>query len=359
MKKVGSILLVMLMVFVSSLEGVHSIAPSEVDQIDAIGNSLKLETLASNDLEIIDGAANEYSVISEIDPEFQIGSAGTVTEVISEMVSEHGDARLCDIYLDGKPVAYTVRIDTVLVEYSLSPSPYAVYFNGVYSNELGYNHSEYFIVESGEIIYLHQNGTVDSGSTELELSSSVVPLASPANVTIPGVSHNLQGQKNCIAAALSNVLWYWGENGYPTLRLGSWQSLLDAIHTRFGGSFANNRVHIVADAYARSRRSDYRIGGYVHWSPTPNQVQLEINAGRPCMVGFKRGSDYSDSVGHMTMCYGYYWIGSNFYLRLADGHKSHRVVKLWTSYNDCVITIRPSIYVGGHEPAGWGGELNE
>ena len=59
------------------------------------------------------------------------------------------------------------------------------------------------------------------------------------------------------------------------------------------------------------------------------------------------------------MCYGYYRNGDYFYLRLADGHKSNQVVKLWISYNDCVIIIRPSIYVGGHEPAGLGEESND
>lgn len=58
----------------------------------------------------------------------------------------------------------------------------------------------------------------------------------------------------------------------------------------------------------------------------------------------------------MTMCYGYYWSGGRFYVRLADGHKSNQVVRLWTQYNDCVISIKPFVYNGGQEPSSKGGQ---
>lgn len=298
--------------------------------------------------------ASEYEIVSSTDPEFEIDSNGTITEKVTSITSENGEAYLCDILLDGVPVAYTIRIDKKLVEYSLSPSPYSIYLGLNYADVIGYNYSEYFVIESERRVYLHQDGTIDLEMTEIVRIAMETPSYFLANVTIPGVAHNLQGQKNCIAASLSNILWYWGGNGYPSLRSDSWQTLLNTIHMRFGDNFANNRVHAVAESYARSRKDNYRIGGYVYWAPSTNQVQIEINAGRPCMVGFMKGSVYSLTVGHMTMCYGYYWSGSNFYLRLADGHKSYQVVRLWTSFNDCVISIRPSIYVGGNEPYGTG-----
>ncbi len=64
----------------------------------------------------------------------------------------------------------------------------------------------------------------------------------------------------------------------------------------------------------------------------------EIDNGRPCMVGFAAGSDYSPSVGHMTMCYGYFIYSTQKYATVADGTTGY-VSKLWTTYNDCVISI--------------------
>ncbi len=67
--------------------------------------------------------ASEYEIVSSTDPEFEIDSNGTITEKVTSIISENGEAYLCDILLDGVPVAYTIRIDKKLVEYSLSPSP--------------------------------------------------------------------------------------------------------------------------------------------------------------------------------------------------------------------------------------------
>ena len=72
-----------------------------------------------------------------------------------------------------------------------------------------------------------------------------------------------------------------------------------------------------------------------------NRLKHEINDGRPCLVGFAKGSSYSNVVGHMTACFGYKEIpgsGGSIMLKLADGHQSNYVYKTWSKYNDCVIT---------------------
>lgn len=301
---------------------------------------------------------SELEAILLLDSEFELDTNGTVTEVKTDLMSDHGLTILCDILLDGEPIAYSIRIDGILVEYSASPSPYSLYLNMEYSHALGYNYAEYFCITSEGVIYLHQNGEVDIEATEYQRNVNENIIA-PLNVTIPGIVHNLQGSKNCIAAALSNVLWYWGGKGYSALRPASWQTLLNTIHSNFensGGLLANSKVQAVVEGYARSRQSNYRVGGYVYWNPSTSQVVTEINAGRPCLVGFKKGSVYSDTAGHMTMCYGYYSVGTDFYVRLADGWKSSQVMRIWTSYNDCVKSVRPYLYTGGREISSIGGE---
>lgn len=317
-------------------------------------------TMSEESIGFEEKASSELVYLRDFDSEFMVSHDGDYAEINTRLISDLGDAILCDILLNDEPIAYSIRVDGVLVEYADSPSPFSRFAELPYVQTIGYNLGEYYIEHLDGRIFLHQNGNVDLETTTL-FNSVITPMALGGNVTIPGVTPQLQGQKNCIAAALSNAIWYWSKNGYPNLNPGSWQILLNSIQVRFenNGGFANNIVPIIADGYARSRNTSYRIGGYVHWNPSISQVKLEINAGRPCLVGFKKGSVYSDSAGHMTMCYGYLESGSYFYLRLADGWQSNQVVRLWTAYNDCVITIRPSIYSEGGEISSIGGAGNE
>lgn len=98
-------------------------------------------------------AGSEYELVSNIDPEFVIDASGVITEIITDLKSENGNAYLCDIMIDGNPVAYTIHVDDVLVEYSLSPSPYSVYLNMNYENNLGYNYSQYYVSTSEGNVY--------------------------------------------------------------------------------------------------------------------------------------------------------------------------------------------------------------
>ena len=49
----------------------------------------------------------------------------------------------------------------------------------------------------------------------------------------------------------------------------------------------------------------------------------------------------------MTMCFGYYYSGTRLYVKLADGHSTSVVTKIWSTYNDCMISIRPYYNTGG------------
>lgn len=77
------------------------------------------------------------------------------------------------------------------------------------------------------------------------------------------------------------------------------------------------------------------------WTNSSATMVNEIDHGYPYMVGFAAGSSYSQTVGHMTMCFGYYYSGTTIYIVLADGHSDSSVMKIWSSYNDCTIKLRP------------------
>ena len=41
-----------------------------------------------------------------------------------------------------------------------------------------------------------------------------------------------------------------------------------------------------------------------------------------------------------------YYSGTRLYVKLADGHSTSIVTKVWSTYNDCMISIRPHYNTG-------------
>ena len=163
---------------------------------------------------------------------------------------------------------------------------------------------------------------------------------------IAGVSHNLQGSSNCIAAAAANVIWYHGNHGFPyIIGTNPWSVVRGTMHAAYDmtGSFANNNTASAINNYfALSGLSPATITVNVTWNTSSSYMRNEIDHSRPCMLGFVAGTN-SYSGNHMTMCYGYKGINYTLYSVLADGHQSVPVYKLWdTAYNDCTIRISVS-----------------
>lgn len=178
---------------------------------------------------------------------------------------------------------------------------------------------------------------------------------------LSGLSPQLQNSDNCVVTAASNVLWYYGNNGYPELISSySWdrvkKKVKDAyidIYTLINGvepnpvvyAFQNNNTPIALSQYLRKKNlSTSAINSSVHWNPSYTILKNEIDAGRPCMLGYignntVEGSPFNGN--HMTMACGYTTLQNKFYAYVAYGHQVAPMYYLWdTSYNDCVITIR-------------------
>lgn len=251
-----------------------------------------------------------------------------------DLVSPLGEAKLVNFKSNDEIIGYAIIVDDILVELSEGSSPYTDIAINPEVEEYYYDMANY-----GKIT------KKDSANIVVGDFSTSVPVPSlmkyPSDSVLTGVSPQLQNNSNCIAAALSNVIWYWGSNFtvYNALINGkSFADLRTIIQNLFFGTFANNSVLSVANTYAGNYSSGFTGGA--NWSPTFSTVQAEIYSySSPCMVGFAAGSSYSPDVGHMTMCYGYTVNIYGNYLILADGHQSYPVLKLWTAYNDCVIQL--------------------
>ena len=265
--------------------------------------------------------------VRAIDQEF-LQNYRDLSESITDLVSPFGRTVAVNFSYNGIVMGYAIIIEDTIVEFAEGESPY----NRMQYNEdtqcLYYDFISYKAINKEEVKRI----------SYIPLDSIKIMADRGSSKKLSGVSPQLQGSNNCIVAALGNVIWYWGGHGYSSFTSGkNFTQVKTALDALFP-SYANNYVVSVAHSYA----SNYSCGftGYANWSPSFAFVKTEINAGYPCMVGFAAGSDYSPTYGHMTMCYGYLVNDSGNYVRLADGHSTLMVTKLWTSYNDCVIKLR-------------------
>lgn len=195
--------------------------------------------------------------------------------------------------------------------------------------------------DSGRIVRFDPFANIiyDSAMVDLQIEN-IGNSVSPC-VQLPGVSPQLQGSSNCIVAATANLMWYWNSNKISGLTgSDSFNSLKIVLASKFSevGGTGNSYIGAAIRRYLESCFSSYTVSYSNSWSPSFTRVCSEIDARRPCLVGFKAGSDYSSTYGHMTCCVGYV-LGSSStnmnYILLVDGHSSSVVSKLWTTtYND-------------------------
>lgn len=276
--------------------------------------------------------------VQNIDSNFLINMTN-ITEQETNLFSPLGDAKLFDFFQNNTPVAYAVVIDGVIVEFSEKESPYACYSNLQYSEKtLYYDYATYGEIVDNTCICFDSNGEIISNNSSEGISTIGV---------LPGVNPQLQNSHNCVATALSNLIWYWGTHGRSSLIAGrTFENVKNDITTHFnnyGQGFANNVVVNIANVYGQYVSPAVSFSGGAVWSNSSATMISDIDSGYPCLVGFKAApGSYSTSVGHMTMCFGYYYNGSNLYIVLADGHSASSVTKIWASYNDCTIRVRPS-----------------
>lgn len=227
--------------------------------------------------------------------------------------------------------------DNKILEYSKNTNPYE---KAIIDNSLSVDN-----VECGYVLGCYQ---IICGSMTCWINSigEITAIDNSSNISTYGyvggtISPQLQNSYNCIVAAISNLIWYYGNNGYSSLISGKTFSVIKAnVNTTMKslGGYANSNIPDTL----KTHLGNYYSSSTPIWNPSFSTVQSEINAGYPCLLGFAAGADsYSETVGHMTLCVGWVQISSSYYTCLIDGHSTNTVTKAWSSsYNDYVCKVR-------------------
>lgn len=188
-------------------------------------------------------------------------------------------------------------------------------------------------------------------------SIDIAEFSRNAPLAVTGSSKFISGVPNitatssvpCIPTAIGNLVGYWCTKGYSFATSPSSAAL--RAKNRFGqleGGQANNNIPIVMSIF------DYYQGIYAYyisatnvWNPAYSSIVSEINAGRPCLLGFAAGSIYSNEFGHMTVCSGYNNT-SGMLVRLSDGghHPAGFTTAFTYTYNDFIsrMNVRSFMY---------------
>lgn len=197
--------------------------------------------------------------------------------------------------------------------------------------------------------YIDMDGGEYNAECTSEYSYNEMRTYSSPYMVIDGVSPQLQGDSNCLVTAASNVIWYYGNNGYFSLIKNDTFNNVKMSMTNsyiYNGGIGNNEatpkafeVYIRAKGLSKVYSSNVKL--YWYQNATKELMLSEVNEGKPMLLGFKKGSIYSNTAGHMTMCYGYQVTGGNTYAYLASGHEAYGTFVKWDdTINDCIITIR-------------------
>lgn len=303
--------------------------------------------------------------MSKVDSEYAICSDGVSLEYISDLHLPNSDdiyAYLYSIYkMDYIGYAIVRATDYVVIESALADNPYSV-MSTEYRNaeKLIYDHYDYgiqFFNKSVEMMS-GMGASVSGVSNVTSTNDSVGSLYNVGNVAIYS-----QGSFNCIACAVGHLLLYWDSRcpGFTrsVTSQADFERLLNTVYFYYqdydqdGIKFDNDDTPRAIAEYAafRSNNSAYGTTGIVYAVrpnnvsyPTFSQLSSIIGGGSPVLLGYKAGSVYSQTVGHMTMCIDAYTSGGVNYVKVVDGHVLAPVTRAWSNqYNDYMMTLNVSI----------------
>lgn len=236
---------------------------------------------------------------------------------------------------DGNDVGYVIinKEGNAILEFSVAMPAYD-------------NISENLNTGDVKRIYVNAMPAVLNGSTYSELIMSGETLKSFDIFSGATLMYNPQeqGGKNCIVGAISNLMWYWSENGYSSLAnnmtFAEVEEEIDSLISSHGG-YANKNIPDTIKDYVKGKNNSYSATVTNKWSPSFSNVKTEVGS-RPCLLGFAAGSPYSDKDGHMTVCVGTRTINGVNYCKVMDGWSTEIVEKSWGTYNDFMSKVKLS-----------------
>ena len=155
-------------------------------------------------------------------------------------------------------------------------------------------------------------------------------------------------QHYCIPCAITNIAGYWSNHGYSGFNCGS-AALQETTAVRVqsemyekGGSYtANANIQYGFDIFQHGNIG-LESTNYWHDEFTYMDIVYLIDQGYPLMLGFAGTSDSPYSEGHMTVCVGYEFDGSDFYVYVSDAHiGTYRKIKFnQSTYNDFIAEVQ-------------------
>ena len=136
-------------------------------------------------------------------------------------------------------------------------------------------------------------------------------------------------QHYCIPCAITNIAGYWSNHGYSGFNCGS-AALQETTAVRVqsemyekGGSYtANANIQYGFDIFQHGNIG-LESTNYWHDEFTYMDIVYLIDQGYPLMLGFAGTSDSPYSEGHMTVCVGYEFDGSDFYVYVSEKKMNH------------------------------------
>ncbi len=177
---------------------------------------------------------------------------------------------------------------------------------------------------------------------------------------IDGVPTALQSNDAhlCIPCAITNIAGYWSLNGYSQFGCSTadqQETVAIAVQAKMqqdydapDGHKANNAIQHGFNYFSHTENNrTYLLQSQKIWIGEPGfsseTIAYEIDSGRPLMIGFANTSDspFGSNSGHMTVCVGYEWNGSEVYLYLSDAWHSSYSKFLFKpeTYNDFIAIV--------------------
>jgi len=139
-------------------------------------------------------------------------------------------------------------------------------------------------IETGNAIYIY-----DNCFPKIDCEGKIYNVASDGSImfykdlTKLNYTPNRQGDSNCIVCAIGNLMWHYGNNGYPSLISGmefsDVKTKIDEIIMNEGG-YANNNIPETISKYVKGRNSGYSVSVTNKWYPSYKDVKKEV-AKRP------------------------------------------------------------------------------
>ena len=152
--------------------------------------------------------------------------------------------------------------------------------------------------ENEQLLYFTRDidVSISLSYSKMEIDQSFTPQGTGVHTKIISGVPDYPYTFSCIPTAIGNVLGYWDSHGYPNLMIMPLMDIQE-INNRLidiaGNNTSNSAIPGATQGYCRTPArypNNFTVTNI--WSPSYSQMQIEIDANRPCLVGFASSGPY-------------------------------------------------------------------